>query len=147
MHISKYLRREGVIARLAARDKQSALEELAEAASAAGLDRTEALAVLLERESLGSTALGGGYAVPHGTLPGLDGIFLLFARSVEGLDFGAGDGELCRFFFVVLTPEGVAGLHLGLLGTIARLAKDPSFTARLAQARDAAELTEFLLTV
>ncbi|CAK7012386.1 MAG: PTS system fructose-specific EIIABC component [Desulfovibrio sp.] len=144
MHLSSFLRGDALLADMRARDKEEALAELAEAAATTGLDKNAVLAVLQERETLGSTAVGDGYAIPHGKIPGLPGMLLIFGRSIAGIDFAAPDGKICHFFFMVLAPEGAAGQHLGLLGSIARLTKDATFTARLMQARDKAELTSFL---
>lgn len=144
MRLSEYVRRDRVIAELAATDKPRALTELAAMAAGSSLDAGAVNAVLLDRERLGTTAVGGGIAIPHGKMPGLTDMVLVFARSGKGIDFGAPDGKPCHLFFTVLAPEGAAGKHLGLLGAIARLSKDSDFTARLMQAQTADELADFL---
>lgn len=144
MRVSDFLCRDATIADMKAQDKDTALVELADAAARAGLDKDAALSVLLEREALGSTAVGDGYAIPHGKMKGLPSMVIIFARSRAGIDFSAPDGRKCHFFFMVLAPESATGKHLGLLGSIARLAKDPTFTTRLMQAKDAAEIASFL---
>lgn len=147
MRLSEYLCPACIVADMAATDKEQALLELAKAVSRAHVDEKTVHAVLLERERHGTTAVGNGYAIPHGKLPGLDRMVLAFARSVAGVDFAAPDNAPCRFFFTVIAPAGAAGQHLGLLGSIARLAKDAAFTNRLAQAKTIADLREFLAGV
>ena len=148
MRLSDYLCHDCIIADLRACDKTQVLLELAKTVSAStGLDVETVHAVLLDREKLGSTAVGDGYAIPHGKMPGLEKMLLVFARSVHGVDFAAPDDLPCRLFFMVLAPEGAAGQHLGLLGAIARLAKDASFTTGLLQARGVSELAGFLAAV
>lgn len=145
MRLSDFLCRDATIADMNAKSKDEALAELAAAAAtAAGLEKNAVLSVLLEREALGSTAVGEGYAIPHGKMQGLPSMLVVFARSRAGIDFSAPDGRKCHFFFMVLAPEGAAGKHLGLLGAIARLAKDSTFTTRLMHAKDAAEISAFL---
>lgn len=144
MRLSDFLCRDAIIADMNARSKEEALAELAGAAAKAGLDENSVLCVLLEREALGSTAVGDGYAIPHGKMQGLSTMVMVFARSLAGVEFSAPDERKCHFFFMVLAPEGAAGKHLGLLGAIARLAKDKAFTTRLMQAKDAAEIAAFL---
>lgn len=144
MRLSEFLCPAGTLADMTARTKDGVILELAGAAAAAGVNTEAALHVLLDRERLGSTAVGNGYAIPHGKMPGLETMVLLFARSVDGIDFDAPDKKTCHLFFTVLAPEGAAGLHLGLLGTIARFAKDPSFKTRLMQAKNAGEINAFL---
>ena len=144
MHLSDHLCPACTIADLRGANKEQVLRELAESAARAGLDTDAVLAVLLERERLGTTAVGNGYAIPHGKMRGLDTMVLTFARSMAGVDFAAPDNIPCRFFFTVLAPEGAAGQHLRLLGSIARLAKDASFTSGLMQANSADDLRLFL---
>ncbi len=144
MRLSEYLCPACTLADLTAENKEQALWALARAANAAGLDSAVVHAVLVERERLGSTAVGNGIAIPHGKMPGLEKMVLAFARSASGVDFGAPDGRACRLFFTVLAPAGAAGQHLGLLGSIARLAKDASFTNRLLQTESVEGLTDFL---
>ena len=69
MRISELLNKNSIIANLTAGDKKGAIDELAFAAS----EETDASAnaisnVLMEREQLGSTGIGGGIAIPHGKL-------------------------------------------------------------------------------
>ncbi len=100
----------------------------------ADLDLERAHAVLLERESLGSTGIGDGVAIPHGKMEELSDIFVVAARSESGIDFAALDAKPCRIFFLVLAPENVAGLHLRILAQISRLLKDPDFRRDFLQA-------------
>lgn len=144
MQISDYLCPACIIADLKGRTKEEVLRELADSAAHAHVDKDAAYAALLERERLGTTAVGNGYAIPHGKMAGLDTMVLVFARSVPGVAFDAPDGRPCHLFFMVLAPEGAAGQHLGLLGSIARLGKDAVFTGRLMQAKTAEELELFL---
>ncbi len=100
--------------------------------------------ILLAREALGTTAVGDGVAVPHGKVPGLAAPALVVGRSPDGVDFEALDGEPCRIFFLILAPEGGAGVHLKLLSQIARRAKDPDFRAELLAAPDASRMLQIV---
>lgn len=147
MRLSEYLCPACIVADLTAANKEQVLLELAASAAAAQLDKDAVHAVLLERERHGTTAVGNGYAIPHGKLPGLEKMVLAFARSVAGVDFAAPDTIPCHFFFTVIAPAGAAGQHLGLLGSIARLTKDATFAHRLRQAKNTADLQKFLAGV
>ena len=81
-------------------------------------DQEAILTALREREELGSTAVGGGMAIPHGRIPGLRDIVLAVAVSKRGVDYGADDGLPVRFFFVLLSPRESAGRHLKALAAI-----------------------------
>ncbi len=74
--------------------KKQALQELAaRAAILTGQNERSIFEVLLQREKLGTTAVGYGVAIPHGKLPKLDKLSGLFARLDRPIDFEAMDGQ------------------------------------------------------
>ena len=87
MKIMDILVRDAAILNLVANGKRELLKEMAVALAEveAELDADRLLAVLLERESLQSTGIGEGVAIPHGKLPGLNRLMASFARSQEGV--------------------------------------------------------------
>jgi len=95
-----------------------------------------AFRVLRDRESLGSTGIGDGVAIPHGKLRDLERIVLVVGRSAEGVGFDALDHKPCHIFFMVLAPEQVAGMHLRILASITRLLKSETFRAGFLTAPD-----------
>lgn len=146
MNIAELLTPAEVLEEMKARDKEQALVELARPVLRKfGFIRPdELLAVLRERENIGTTAVGDGVAIPHGKIPGLNHAALVVGRSRAGIDFGAVDQRLCHIFFLVLTPEGGAGQHLRLLAQISRRAKDAVFRQGFMQAPGGAGLWQFL---
>jgi len=145
MRIAAFLCPVCTITDMAATDKDLVFRELAEAAGRVNLDKNVVYAALSARERMGTTAVGNGYAIPHGKIHGLEKTLVTFARSVKGVDFSAPDNAPCHFFFMVIAPENAVGQHLGLLGSIARLAKDATVTQRLMQAKSAEEIQAFLV--
>lgn len=131
-----------VIIPLAAVDKRGVLAEFASclAGRHAGIFAEELLRLLLERETLGSTGIGDGIAIPHCKSPLLETPVLLFGRSETGVDFSAVDGRPVHLFFLLVVPEGAAGLHLKLLARISRLLKEPSVRSRLMTASTSGEI-------
>jgi PTS system nitrogen regulatory IIA component len=91
----------------------------------------------MQREKLGSTALGAGIAIPHGKLPKLDRIYGVFARLERPIDFEALDGQPVDLVFVLLAPESAGADHLKALSRIARLLRDPQLANQLRDASDA----------
>src|SRR5689334_12093143 len=64
------------ISKLRVNGKKQALQELAKrAATITHLPDRQIFDVILERERLGTTGVGGGIAIPHGRLPKLDHIY------------------------------------------------------------------------
>lgn len=141
MRIMDSLKEGAIVAELNATDKNGVLSELtASLAEASGVKQKELLRVLLERERLGSTGIGGGIAIPHGKLKPLQSLLMGFGRSRKGVDFDAMDGKPTHIFFLLLAPEDSTGGHLKMLARISRLLKDTVFKERLMNAADWREL-------
>ncbi len=136
MKIMDILVREAVILDVESTAKQDVLRELSSALAAAEpeLDAERLLAVLLERESLQSTGIGDGVAIPHGKMPGLSRLVASFARSRSGVDFESIDGQRTHLFFLLVVPEQSGGQHLKALARISRFFRDASFRKSLAEA-------------
>jgi len=139
--ITDFLTAQTVIPTLASRDKNAALQEMAEGLVSyhRQLDKQKVLAVLLDREKISTTAIGEGVAIPHGKLPGVDRVMGMFARSPEGVDFASLDGGPTHLFFVLIAPENAAADHLKALARISRLLKDEAFR-RLMEGQTGQEL-------
>lgn len=146
MKIVDHLKEEWLNADLAGTDKRSILEELCVSlVKPCGAGSPDELAeILLEREKMGSTGIGGGMAIPHGRLKRLRHFYITFGRSLKGVDFDSIDQKPCQLFFLVLAPENSAAENLNLLGRIARLGKDPSFKKRLMGAKNREELFQVI---
>ncbi|GFM33850.1 PTS sugar transporter subunit IIA [Desulfovibrio subterraneus] len=146
MKLGDYLDKEMILPELTASTKEEVLAELVERVVEVypSLDRERVLSVLKERESLGTTGIGDGIAIPHGKLDSLDRIILVAGRSIKGVDFEALDFKLCNIFFLVLAPEQVAGVHLRILAQISRLLKDKEFRSAILTASGTEELWQLL---
>jgi PTS system nitrogen regulatory IIA component len=141
MKILDSLKEESIISELNATDKKGVLEKLTDpVAKASGVNQEEMIRVLLERERLGSTGIGGGIAIPHGKLKSLASLLVGFGRSHKGVDFEALDGKPAHLFFLLVAPENSSGAHLRMLARISRLLKDSTFKQRLMTAVDRRDL-------
>jgi len=99
---------------------------------------------LAEREALGSTAIGGGFAIPHCKLRGVKDLVIVLARFTKPIPFGAPQGEDVRFLFVVLSPPDHPAVHLQALSQIARTLKSEAIRRRLLEIEDPAEIVEIV---
>lgn len=137
MKILDVLETEAILVDLKATDKKGVLDELVKPiASPAGLDPEELVRILMERERLGSTGIGGGIGIPHGKIKTLDSLVLGFGLSRKGVDFESMDGRPTHIFFLLITPENSTGLHLKLLARISRILKNDPFKEKLIKAED-----------
>ena len=125
MDLDDIITTDSVIPRLKASSKKQVLQELARKASEiSGLEEREVFDVLLERERLGTTGVGGGIAIPHGKLAALDRLRGVFARADRAIDFDSIDGRPVDLIFLLLAPEGAGADHLKALARISRLLRD-----------------------
>ena len=145
MKILEALSTETINVDLNARDKKGILDELvAPVARMTGVPHEELVRVLLERERLGSTGIGGGIGIPHGKLKALPSLVVGFGLSRRGVAFESMDGRPTHLFFLLLTPENEAGLHLKLLARISRLLKNDEFKTQLIQAGTPEEVVDLI---
>jgi PTS system nitrogen regulatory IIA component len=108
------------------------------------LDTAELMAVLIDREELGSTGIGDGIAIPHGKLKGLDRLLMAFGRKKDGIDFDSMDNRPAHLFFLLLAPESEATLHLKALARISKLLRKDDVRRQLLDAPDPATLLSIL---
>lgn len=132
---------------LKATDKRSALTEMVEHVGdrLRFKDKDLLLDMLLNRESLGSTAIGKGVAFPHGRSLAIQELTVLFARSKKGIDFDALDGKPTHLFFLIIAPpQDRDNLYLQVLGHLVELIKSPALRKRLMEVNTFSELREAL---
>jgi len=132
MKIRDVLHKDSILPEIDSADKKGVLEELsAPVAQLAGISSDELVRVLLERERLGSTGIGGGIGIPHGKLKHIESLVLGFGLSRRGVAFDSIDGKPTHIFFLLVTPENSTGLHLKVLARISRILKNEPFKAKL----------------
>src|SRR6266436_9183943 len=141
MTITDLVAPEAILPALKVNSKKQALQELAaRAASLTAQNERSVFEVLLQREKLGTTAVGYGIAIPHGKLPKLERLFGLFARLARPIDFESLDGQPVDLVFLLLAPEAAGADHLKALARVARLLRDPDIARKLRDSRDAEAL-------
>lgn len=107
----KLIGREQVIAALAARG--TATGQLK--------DADQIVATAMDREAMGTTAVGDALAIPHAKCDAAIEPFLGFARLSAGIDWEAADGGPVDLVFLIAVPEAAAGNeHLRILAALAR---------------------------
>jgi PTS system nitrogen regulatory IIA component len=132
MEITDLLAPSAILPTLTPKSKKQVLQTIsAKAAEITGLTEREIFDTLLEREKLGSTAMGNGVAIPHGRLNGIDQLFGMFVRLAKGIDFEALDDEPVDLIFVLFAPDGAGADHLKALARVARVLRDTDTTNKL----------------
>ncbi|MCQ6253247.1 fructose-specific PTS transporter subunit EIIC [Streptomyces malaysiensis] len=137
--LSGYLTERTVKERLAADGKDAAIREMAELLAATGkvVDTAELVRAAFAREDQGTTGLGEEIAIPHAKTDAVTAPVVGFARSPEGIEWGAPDGTKARLVFMIAVPEAAAGdEHLRILALLSRKLMGAEFRERLLGAGD-----------
>lgn len=145
MELADILSEESVIVCTGLKTKREVLERLAEqAALATGQDARSVFEAVHDRESLGSTGLGNGIAIPHGKFAGLAGVTAVFARLSEPVDFDSVDDQPVDLLMLLLAPMGAGADHLKALARVARVLRTESVVDALRDASDAGQIYAIL---
>jgi len=140
MKIKDFLAERAITPDIKSSKKEEVIKELVDALiGAEQIDkrhRNKVIDSLLARESLGSTAIGQGVAIPHAKCECVTKLVASFGLSKKGVDFDSLDGEPAYIFFLLLAPQDSAGPHLKALARISRLLKDKYFRDSLRACQD-----------
>jgi len=135
MKIMEFLSKKAIVTDIKSTKKEEVIKELVDALVNAGdiekRHRNKLIEALMARESLGSTAIGQGIAIPHAKSDCVDKLVAAFGLSKKGVDFDSLDGESAHIFFLLVAPQDSAGPHLKALARISRLLKDKYFRDNL----------------
>lgn len=98
-----------------------------------------------KRETLGSTDIGEGIAIPHARSADVETPAACFLRLLNPVDFGADDKRPADLIIGLLVPDNKPDLHLYLLQTIVTQFKNQDFCEACRKASDNHELYLTLL--
>jgi fructose-specific phosphotransferase system IIA component len=137
MRLSELLNPDAVTLRLKARSKREALVELVDVLEAAhGIQsQGEILDRVMRRESLMTTGIGNGVAIPHGKARMVDRMLAACAVVPEGIDFESEDGQPVHLIVMFVSPESATTMHVRALANLSRLLKEESVRQTLREAK------------
>jgi mannitol/fructose-specific phosphotransferase system IIA component (Ntr-type) len=125
--------------------KDDVLRELASLLRLEAKSEAMLFKMLKRRETLGSTGVGQGIAIPHCRSLVVNRLQVAFGRKLAGLDFHAIDDKPVKFFFLIVAPPlEVSNQYLPVLGKLAQFAKEPDVPERLARLSTPGELLRLL---
>ncbi len=140
MKIMDFLSKKAILTDIKSSKKEDVIKELVDLLINSGeiekRNRNKLVEALMSRESLGSTAIGQGVAIPHAKSDSVEKLVAAFGLSRKGVDFDSLDGEPAYIFFLLVAPQDSAGPHLKALARISRLLKDKYFRDSLRACTD-----------
>ncbi|MBQ8563355.1 MAG: PTS sugar transporter subunit IIA [Firmicutes bacterium] len=137
MRIIDLLRKEAVITGTQVVSKEEAMNLLIGLHEKAGnLEEKEAYKkAVLDRESLGTTAVGDGIAIPHAKCKAVKQAGIAAVTLTEGVDYDAPDGVPSTLLFMIAVPEDGEELHLEVISRLTALLMDPELKGELTDTR------------
>ncbi|MBD3234533.1 MAG: CBS domain-containing protein [candidate division Zixibacteria bacterium] len=100
-------------------------------------DKKEVLNAVLERETLASTGIGKGFAIPHARTDEVDELVVSIGILQQGLKVKSPDRQPINIFILILTPLSAPSHYLQTLSAVSRFAKMPDSRKKLMNAEDA----------
>jgi len=146
MNLSDFMHKELMLIDLLSDTKEDIIKELICPIIKTGFtDSEEPLyKAILDREALGSTAIGKGVAIPHAETTSVKEKIIVFGRSKKGIDFNAIDGKPVHLFFMIISPHREISPHLKILARIFRFLKDKTFRDALMNAKSSEDIMELI---
>ncbi|AXN35963.1 PTS fructose transporter subunit IIABC [Latilactobacillus curvatus] len=137
MNIQDLLLKDAMIMDLQATTKEAAVDEMVARYKDIGVITDDALyrKDILAREAQSSTGIGEGIAMPHAKDSAVQRATVLFAKSQNGVEYDALDGQPVYLFFMIAAPEGANDTHLQALAGLSSLLINPQLVADLKQAQ------------
>lgn len=107
--------------------------------------RDEIAAGVFHRESLMSTAIGNGIALPHFKLNSIDDSYIALAVCPDGVsDYLVKDGQMVKLVFMILAGSRHKLQHVKLMNVISNLFFDGRLKAAFIAAGDGSACMEIL---
>ena len=144
MTVSGVLKSDRIALHLKSDTKESALKELTELLYKSGAltDKDAFLNDVLTRESISTTGIGNGIAIPHGKSANVLETTVAIGRCEKQLEWESVDDKPVNFIVLLAVNENdKTGVHVKLLSQMARKLASEETCRRLVDAKTAEEIT------
>lgn len=144
MTVSDVLKNDRIALHLKSDTKESALRELTELLYKSGAltDKDAFLNDVLTRESISTTGIGNGIAIPHGKSANVLETTVAIGRCEKQLEWESVDDKPVNFIVLLAVNENDrTGVHVKLLSQMARKLASEETCNRLVNAKTAEEIT------
>ena len=142
MRIVDYLRDSLIFLDIEAKDKNMAIAKIVELMDKSDVfsNASKFLNEVYQRESLGSTGIGKGIALPHARTQNVKNIVISITRLKDGIDFDSEDKHPVKLIFLLGTPLKAVGEYLKVLAKLSKLLREDKIRHQLLKADTAVEI-------
>ncbi len=137
MNITDLITKDLVILDLKATEKDDVIKEIATLLEKQGKisDLSGFVNDVKAREMQTTTGIGDGVAIPHAKSSYvIDAPAIIFARSINGVDYKSLDNAPAHIFFMLAVPQNAKSEHVEILGKLSALLLDENFKKDLLNA-------------
>ena len=141
MRITDLLKKEAIELGVSVSSKEEAIDKLVGLMDKAGniTDKEEYKQGILQREEMGTTAIGAGIAIPHSKNKAVIQAGLASMTVPDGVDYDSMDGAPSNLFFMIAAPAEGSDVHLEVLSRLSTILMDDQFRADLLSAKSKEE--------
>ncbi|MCE2804376.1 MAG: PTS sugar transporter subunit IIA [Gemmataceae bacterium] len=99
---------------------------------------------ILKRETLGTTGIGGGVAIPHARHTSVERLIGTIGIVPEGLGFDSKDGKPVHVIVLIISPHDRPGDHLRALENVSSALRREDFVNQLKKCTSREQLENLL---
>ncbi|MDB7773082.1 PTS sugar transporter subunit IIA [Lactiplantibacillus plantarum] len=147
---NNFITEKNIVIGLDASSKEDAIAKLAQVMEENGtVSNAEAFQQdVLYRESLTTTGIGNGIAIPHGKSDSVTAASLVFAKTVKPIEWQSLDGSQVSIIFLMAVRHRDEGKeHLKMLANISGSLMDDNFVKQIKKENDPKKLVEIFKTI
>lgn len=145
MRLREFFSEDAVTLHLKSTTKEEVLQELVRLLKLDDKAQAMLIKMLRRRETLGSTGIGQGIAIPHCRSTVVNRLRVAFGRHLPGIDYKAIDDRPVQYFFLIVAPPlEISNQYLPVLGKIAQFSKEGDIAGRLAKLEKPGDLIKLL---
>lgn len=126
-------------------EKFETIEHLANLAEDRLIDVNKYIEDVKKRESISTTGIGDGVAIPHAKSSWVNIPTVIVGKSEKGIEWESLDDEPVKMVFLIAVPDGEGNEHLRILQILAVSLMDDEFKEELEKASDKKVIEELLL--
>ncbi|MCF7894904.1 MAG: PTS sugar transporter subunit IIA, partial [Candidatus Omnitrophica bacterium] len=149
MDIINYLDKDSILFSPKQRDKKGIisfmLDNLVSCNKLNKRSKKDILTTIIQREEMGSTAIGGNIALPHARINSVKKMILSLCIAEDGVDFDSLDEKPVNIVVLLLSNKMQAGIHLKALAFLARMLRDNYFVQALKKTKEKEKVISLLI--